>query len=61
MKRESIFTVQIKTWIRPYHLTLNVKARDNEHAARITRSLCKFGMIDSVDFACEDVEEGWVD
>ena len=48
MKRESIYTVVFKTWINPYRIDVPVKAYDEDHAIRIAKRICKFGMIETV-------------
>ena len=48
MKREKVFIVVFKMWIIPYHMEIPVWARDEGHAKRIARRMCKFGVIDQV-------------
>jgi hypothetical protein len=59
MKRESIYTVVFKTWIKPYRIDVPVKAYDEDHAMRIARRICKFGMVDQV-LELDTTEAGFV-
>jgi len=53
IKKEHIYNVTFKMWIRPYHWEVPVRAFDHEHAGRIAKRICKFGMIDKVEETCE--------
>lgn len=50
---DKIYNVTFKMWINPYHWEVPVRAYDHEHAGRIARRICKFGVIDRVEEICE--------
>ena len=52
MKQDSIYNVQFSTMIRPYFIDVPVRANSEEHAKRIARRICKFGVIAHVT-VCE--------
>jgi len=52
-KTENIYNVHFDTFIAPFHWDVPVKAYNEDHAKRIARRICKFGIIRSVKEICE--------